>query len=391
MKFNSALSITSLALNLTLCAILSACGGGSSSKDTTDPEPQPTPEPTAPVQGQIFGPYSTGSVNEPAFVYFDLDSHSVVALTAEQATTNTEWDIAFKRSGIYLNQHQENTITAYSTGNNSDFFDAEGKPIADSFINATADTELDDYLAVTTSNVPTEEGAFVGDITSNIVDGFYNYNSSTHVVTAAEDHYFIVHSDDAFTKFNVTNITTEGRAMSEISIALGYQGVSDVEFGIAQTLTIDAALACSGDTDSIYIDFDTQQEVTVNDDWDINLPCIENNADNNSGADFIINLADDAKALQDFDNNYTSVDASAVAYYGFKDNSYSVKAFDATPWYQYNLSGGHLLWSQFDVYLINTPTSTYKLQMTSYYNEDGVSGHISFRADQLTELAGTSQ
>ena len=27
---------------------------------------------------------------------------------------------------------------------------------------------------------------FVGDVTSNIIEGFYDYNSTTHVVTAAE-------------------------------------------------------------------------------------------------------------------------------------------------------------------------------------------------------------
>ena len=385
---NNNLSTPFKLTSLALCILLTACGGGnSSSSDTTpEPTPTPTPAPTAPTQGAINGPHSTGSVSEPAFVYYDLDNSAVVELTADQATTNTDWDIAFKRSGVYLNQHSDNAIKAYATGNNSDFFDADGKAIAASFIAATAETELDAYLAIKTSDIPADETKFVGDETSNIIDSFYHYDMTTHVVTAADSHYFITHSDDAFTKFRATDITTAGRGIGQITLQTAYQGSSDAAFAVEQALVIDAALTCSGDVTHVYVDFDTNQEVTAADAWDINFPC----AADKTGADFTINIADDAQAMHDFDNNYDGVDPTAVAYYGFKENVYSVKAFDSTPWYQYGLNGGHLLWSQFDIYLIKTPTTTHKMQITSYYNSDGVSGNISFRADEVDELAGES-
>lgn len=370
--------------SLALCVLLTACGGGSSSSKDSTPTPEPTPAPTAPTQGSISGPHSTGSVSEPVFVYYDLDDKAVIELTSEQAETNTVWDIAFKRSGVYLNQHSDNAVTAYATGNNSDFFDADGKAIAASFIAATAETELADYLAVKTSDIPTDETKFVADKTSNIIEGFYNYNMTTHVVTAADRNFFIANSDNAFTKFRATSITTAGRGIGQITLQTAYQGSSDAAFAAEQELTIDAALTCSGDVTHVYVDFDTNQEVTAADNWDINFPCTADK----TGANFTINIADDAQALHDFDNKYDAVDPTAVAYYGFKNNIYSVKAFDSTPWYQYGLNGGHLLWSQFDVYLIKTPTKTHKLQITSYYNADGVSGNISFRADEVDELAG---
>ncbi len=370
--------------SLALCVFLTACGGGSSSSKDTTPTPEPTPTPTAPTQGAVSGPHTTGSVSEPVFVYYDLDNKAVIELTAEQAATNTVWDIAFKRSGIYLNQHSDNTITAFATGNNSDFFDADGKAIAASFIAATAETELADYLAVKTSDIPTDETKFIADKTSNIIEGFYNYDMTTHVVTAADSNYFIANSDNAFTKFRATDITTAGRGIGQITLQTAYQSSSDAAFAAEQELTIDAALACSGEVTHVYVDFDTNQEVTAADAWDINFPC----AADKTGADFTINIADDAQAMHDFDNSYDAVDPTAVAYYGFKDNVYSVKAFDSTPWYQYGLNGGHLLWSQFDVYLIKTPTKTHKVQITSYYDADGVSGNISFRADEVDELAG---
>ncbi len=381
MKHNPRFKLTSLAL----CAFLTACGRSSSNEKTTEVPKEP-PASTAPVQGAINGPHSTGSVSEPVFVYFDLDNKSIVELTEQQAVTNTDWDIAFKRSGVYLNQHSDNTIKAYATGNNSDFFDADGNAVADSFIAATAETELDDYLLVKVSDMPTDESMFVGDVTSNIIEGFYDYNSTTHLVTAADSHYFIVNSDDAFTKFRASSITTAGRGIGQITLQLAYQGTSDVEFAAEQELIVDASLTCSGDVSHVFVDFDTQQEVTMADAWDINLPCTADK----TGADFTINIADDSQAIHDFDNNYASLDPTAVAYYGFQSNSYSVKAFDSTPWYQYGLDGGHLLWSQFDIYLIKTPTKTHKLQLTSYYDEQGASGNISFRADEVDEEAGVA-
>ncbi|WP_159819068.1 HmuY family protein [Colwellia sp. 20A7] len=384
MKLISNLNTTFKLSSIALCVLLTACGGSSSNDSTPEVTPDPVPTPTAPTQGDISGPHSTGSVSEPAFVYYDLDNKVVVDLTAEQAETDTTWDIAFKRSGVYLNQNSDNTVKSYSTGNNSEFFDTDSNPIAESFIAATAETELDDYLAVTTNDIPADETLFVGDVTSNIIDGFYNYDSATHVVTAAETNYFIVNSDDAFTKFSTTNITTAGVAISQVTLTTAYQGSGDAEFGAEQELVIDTALTCSGDVTHVYVDFDTNQEVTSADGWDINFPCVEDK----TGADFSINIADDAQAIQDFDNGYDAVDPDSVGYYGFKENSYSVKAFDNTPWYQYALNGGHLLWSQFDIYLIKTPTKTHKLQLTSYYDEEGTSGNISFRADEVTEIAG---
>ncbi len=372
--------------SVALCFTLAACGGSSSEDVIEKIEEVIEEKDTNPVQGQIFGPHSTGSVSAPEFVYFDLETQSVVEITGDAADNNV-WDIAFKRSGVYLNQHAENTVKSYSTGHNSDFFDSEGTAINDSFINTSAELELPAYLAVTTADAPSDEAMYVADVTSNIIEGFYNYNSTTHVISPADEHYFIVNSDDAFSKFRVTDITTQGRYIGSITFATGYQGASDSAFGSEQTLTVDTALACTADVTAVYVDFDTNQEVTAADEWDIMLPC--NTTE--KAAEFAIHIAEDAQAFQDFDNNYTEISPTAVAYYGFQQDEYSVKAFDATPWYQYGLNGGHLLWSQFDIYLIKTSTATYKFQMTSYYNEEGTSGHISFRADELTELAGVAE
>jgi len=357
MKLSNTFLLISLAL------LMAACGGGSDKKTEVVIEPPVVEESV--VQGEIVGPFTTGSTAEPKFVYFDLETQAMVELTTEEAASNTVWDIAFKRTGVYLNSHADNLVSAFDTGNNSDFIDAEGNAVADSFINATAETELDEYLNVVTADIPIDDSVFVNDITSEILSDFYSYDSSTHLVSAADENYFIVNSDEAFTKFRTKSLTTDGRTIAAITLGLAYQSASDSEFSTEMELTIDAALACTSGED-IYVDFDTQQTVTSADSWDLHLPCTVDG--DISGGDFSLNIAEDAQALQDFSNYYAAIDATAVAYYGFKSNQYTVKSFDNTPWYQYGLNGGHLLWSQFSVYLIKTPTSVYKFQITSYYN-----------------------
>jgi hypothetical protein len=368
---------------LTLVLLMTACGGGSDKKNEVIVPPVVTPPAVVEkpvVQGEIFGSFSTGTTAEPAFVYFDLETQSVVELSTEEAANNSVWDIALKRTGVYLNIHADNSVSAFDTGNNASFIGDDGKAIADSFINASAETELEGYLAITTADIPEDAVVFIKDVSSEILTGFYNYDHTTHVVSAATDNYFVVNSDQAFTKFRAKTLVTAGRTLSSITLGLAHQSSTDSEFSAEIDLTIDAALVCSSDED-VYVDFAMQQLVTSADSWDLHLPCTVDG--DNKGGSFALNIAEDALAFQDFTNNYAAIDPSAVAYYGFKKNQYMVKAFDDTPWYQYGVNGGHLLWSQFNVYLIKTATSVHKFQITSYYNEEGTSGHYSFRADEV--------
>lgn len=343
----------------------------------------------APTQGAIHGPLATGSSSAPVYAYFDLETGTQLTLTEAEAAENSAWDIAFRRTSVFLNTHAENTVSAYSMGHNADWYN-EGSPIADNFTNADADAELPEYLAVTTADIPTEDGSFVADVTENIISGFYNYNFADHSVTAKPESYFIVSSDDSYTKFNVTDLTQAGFAASSITIESMHQSDVDTEFQAAQTLTLDAATICAGDVEAIYVDFAMNQEVTAADAYDLSLPC------STGGIDFSINIADDATAIQDFSNVYTAVDPAAVGFMGFKSNEYTELAFNNisdNAWYAYNPAGEanhHGIYSNFDIFQVKTATATYKLQIVSYYDMDGVSGSYMIRADEITAEAGTA-
>jgi hypothetical protein len=82
-------------------------------------------------------------------------------------------------------------------------------------------------------------------------------------------------------------------------------------------------------------------------------------------------------------DTYDGVDPEAARFYGFSEETVSEYAMSANNWYFYD-STSHLLYSQFGVYLIQAGDTTYKLQITSYYDEEGTSGAYSFRADPVS-------
>ena len=375
---------TYLALLLAMTFGLTACGSSSS-----DDTPVETPDEVTDGSGDsgdgssdgeneeatIYGPFSTGSTSEPVAVYFDLDTQTQLTLTEEEAATDTTWDIGFKRTNVFLNTNQETAVSLYFTGNNSDFYDDTGAPVPDLFLNASADSELDDYLAVTQSDIPDADAFSTDTETQMIGDTFYNYDFTTHVVTPNEETYYIVSSDSNYTKFHVTDIVTEGRGIGEITLGVMHQSVLDGQTTFAEevALTLDA-VGCS---DTVYIDFDIQQVVTQTDDWDLSIPCAD------GAGEFTLSIADDATVLRTDADTYDGVDPEAARFYGFSEETVSEYAMSANNWYFYD-STSHLLYSQFGVYLIQAGDTTYKLQITSYYDEEGTSGAYSFRADPVS-------
>ena len=375
---------TYLALLLAMTFGLTACGS-SSSDDTLVETPDEVTDGSGDSdagssdgeneEGTIYGPFSTGSTSEPVAVYFDLDTQTQLTLTEEEAATDTTWDIGFKRTNVFLNTNQETAVSLYFTGNNSDFYDDTGAPVPDLFLNASADSELDDYLAVTQSDIPDADAFSTDTETQMIGDTFYNYDFTTHVVTPNEETYYIVSSDSNYTKFHVTDIVTEGRGIGEITLGVMHQSVLDGQTTFAEevALTLDA-VGCS---DTVYIDFDIQQVVTQTDDWDLSIPCAD------GAGEFTLSIADDATVLRTDADTYDGVDPEAAQFYGFSEETVSEYAMSANNWYFYD-STSHLLYSQFGVYLIQAGDTTYKLQITSYYDEEGTSGAYSFRADPVS-------
>lgn len=323
---------------------------------------------------------STGSVSDPNFVYYDLDASEEIVLTEEEAQSNSDWDVAFRRSQIYLNRFSDPQVSLYFTGNTNEFYDSEGDPILERFINATPSTEEAGFINAEIT-IP-DEADFNGDVGESAIDGWYTYNFIAHTVTPDDERFYIVGSDEALTKFRVTELVQDGFGMSSITLSAAYQASGEEVFSEEQILTIES-IECG---DAAYIDFENLEVVTEAGAWDVMLPCSD------GLLSFDIDLADDALALND--PLYTEIDGIGAAdkpYYPWVSNIDVTFAFteygddrSGYGWGDYGVNGGHLLWPNYAIYVIKTDQAYYKFQITSYYDtETSASGSYSFRYDLL--------
>ncbi len=325
---------------------------------------------------------STGTRTEPMFAYYDLDNDEVLTLTESEAAENDDWDIAFNRTKVYLNSSAAIPTSLYFLGNTDEFYDVTtGEPVLDRFLNATAESELAAFEALDPS-IP-DDSEFNTDETVNAIEGWYNYDFVSHTVSAADDQFFIVDSDGAMTKFNVSDMAQNGMGLDSITLMVAYQASGQEVFADDQSLTL---MASDCDGDSVYIDFYTNTVVTSTEGWDLSIACV------NGLIGFEINIADDALAMNDQDQT-DQVGIPAENFFTWVPNVDTVLAYveygddrSSYGWGEYGLNGGFLLWQNFAAYIIKTDTDYYKFQITSYYDSSTLaSGAYSFRYQKLTD------
>lgn len=363
-----------------MVSILSACGGDSNNNASDDNDELPGGEEPPAVTVIEATNLSTGSVAEPVTVYYDLDTEQALTLTDAEAETNGEWDIAFNRTKVLLNRFAETPVAAYFSGNTDEFYDAEGAPIVERFINATAQTEYDGFVALEVS-IP-DESEFHSDEANPAIADWYNYDMTTHQVSADAETYFIVESDGAYSKFHVTDMVQDGFGLSSITLGIAYQPENTETFAGEQTLQLTSD-QCN---EAIYVDADTSSSVNANDDWDFAITCA------NGLIDFDINIAADARAINDpMYSNMDGVDSQSAYYFPWVSNVDVTYAFVAygdsrSPygWGNYGVNGGHVIWQNYAVYIIQTASAYYKFQITNYYDSNtDQSGTYSFRYIEL--------
>lgn len=159
------------------------------------------------------------------------------------------------------------------------------------------------------------------------------------------------------------------------------------------TLTVDA----SSSTEWAYVDLGRPaQQVTVADGptstgWDIAFQVtkvIVNGGENGPGGTLAYcicqngNPTDESVMAMTLDLEGGDFDAVTSASIPTGD-VWSATAFDESRWYRYNLAGGHQIWPTYQVYLVKRGSEVYKVQVISYYGENGENRQITFRYAQL--------
>ncbi|MGF1644633.1 MAG: HmuY family protein [Thiotrichales bacterium] len=386
------LALAALGLALAGCGSSGNNGDPAAANTTPAPAPQastPAPAPTRvePKTVQLdataggFGARPDNPLNK--FSYFSFTTGELVPLTDAEAATSTAWHIAFKRTNIQLNGGVSGpgTVKAAVADAQSDYFEADGKtPNNSVFLNATAAQELAALEAITTdAGLTYQTDRDQPNIPNNGGDnGWWAYNPQTHTVSARPGNWYVARgaAGDSYARFRVTEIEQADRS---IKLEMFIQNPGETGFAnSANTWT--AALGASGG--SKCFDFETRAEVDCTvaaATWDLQLEVSANgrswNLWTNSGV----------KGSGSRGGSFGPIDSASIGSYAsnaavpnfFVDTKSGV--FTDHSWYAYNLQGRNELWPNYRVYVVDTGTGKYKMQILSYYNDAGASGHYRLR------------
>lgn len=278
-------------------------------------------------------------------------------------TTSNAWDIAFNATRVMLNGGAAGPggVDGYCICQNASASDAQVQAM-------TAAGERPDFEAVTLADEPADDQAWDSDALDAAVSGWYAYDMTTHQVSAVPGRVWKVRGAGEapeYAKLHVTQISDGTQAGARVTIEFAVQGAAGAGLGPVQTAVLD------GRTDPVYFDFATGA-VSDASQWDIMLDgyTIRTNGgvSGSGGAGAV--LADES-----FDAMSDASDAPAQVYRGDAFGG----VFASTPWYRYDLDGNHTIFPTYDVFLIRSGTSIYKIQITGYYNTAGAARWISFR------------
>lgn len=397
-------------------AVLTGCLDSSGSSDDSNGSESGSAE-----SADFAAELSAGDI---AQVRVDASSHEsltgVNLLTGETTTdlSEGEWHIALQRYNVVMlngGLQGEGEVTAALAHAQDDFYDSEGEPHEDVFVNATPDmyeADLDypyDLQELDFSSESFEPAfgewrdwaTYRSDLPAGRPGGGY--------VTANEDHFWVVRSTegsfyavqlldndeplfdtrDSDASFDDAGITISVTAMD-----------GDGHFDLSSATELSAEL--DDPRGSIFFDLDSASFSTDESaDWDIRYTVETTSSGMGTGSVGVLRLnggvtGDGNAALHNdapfSESDMDSLDGSAQGF-SFSFSSDSVdNVFTANEWFRYGVGGGHRLSPNFRVFAIDidgdtdTEDDIVLLQAVNYYHpESGESGHITLRARLLAQ------
>ena len=374
--YKNSLNLTALILGTFL---LTACGGSDSDTDSNTGKAAENAE----TPDLAFKSMSINAASTTDWTYINLDTASEVA-AADIGTS--PWHLAFRRTAIKLNGGVSGSgnVAAALANTPEGFYNAD-EPVANTILNTTAST----HEAALTATYDLAELTFSTDTNSAKIQGWYNYDRTTHLISANTTNGWIVrHADgETYSKFTLSDASYTG-----LTVNYETQAAITTQFaGGEQTAT--GALAQGTTQLCLDLDLTSDQQVACNTaDWDlmyeVNTAARSINIWTNGGVYGTGSGAAHgtltATELADY-TSATLVGGQDISRVYSADTSGNI--FTSQLWYAYNLAGDHRLSPNFRTYLVDTDSSSasapkYTLQITNYYSL-GASGSPEIRFAQI--------
>lgn len=367
---------------------LTACGGGSNGGEPTGGGGD------GPPSASELQSLSIDATSPTDYVHVNLHSGQIVEVAA-QADTTPDWHIALRRFNVKLNGGSSGpgNVAGALVGAQDDFYD-NGTPIASRFSNATEDSErpvvMGDFTEPEASDWVSDGVTTVLRGTSATDGGWYLYNFADGTMRANPDRGWLLRSGEgnSYARMRMTGLvfdTRSGKGIEHFRFEFDVQQEGVGQF--TDQATFEGFLPPGGG--EACFDFDTDQTVgCTGTAWDLKIAFLGRSffLRSNGGVSGDGNGA----AFGPFDwpelSNYTSatMDPGGTPLAGLYTADSSSGIFSQQSWYAYNLAGQNRLWPNYRVYLIDTDRNDdtaprYALQITGYYNDAGISGHMRLR------------
>lgn len=349
-------------------AFLSACGGGGGGSDAA-PQTKPAPKPT----------------------FYKIVGDSAQKVEVENQKQSKDWDFGFLRTNVLVNSGDAGAgnVQVALAAPQAEFYDEHGKANVQVFKDAIANSAAETaWTSVTDKNTIAALKYSAPKDAARIGKGWYSYDMDTHTVSPKPGIGYIVRSStgDSYARMRIVSLkTTPARKVGSIEIEFAVQAAGQSVFGAPATKKYDL-------TSHQCIDFDTQTVVScAGKDWDLQLKGFEFwvNSPITGGKGAVafgsaMPLTGSKYAL----DKLTSGTAAPLNMASHYVSDAPAGVFESNSWYEYNLEKKHRIWPNYRVYVLRTGKTEaeyhyYKFQITSYYNEQGISGAHQFRVAEV--------
>lgn len=375
-------------------ALLTACGGGgggSGSGGTDDSGDNGSQDPS-------FSSLIVDASATDSYTYLNLSTGQLVDVENTESLASSTWHIAFQRNRIKLNggASGEGNVAASLAVEQDDFYDDQGEPDTSVFLNATPDSEEEHLLGqiaadgleyVQDAKLAALSGS--GEMTGTTMNmGWYNYDVASHVLSVNRENGWIVRSAEGTSYAKLTATALDYDRTGSLTVTFNFDVEPSAGDGFTTVATFNADVPATGGQQCFDFDSNAVADCSGST-WDAMLEV--NGRDLHIWTNGGITGSGNAGVVGPFDQDELATYDSGG---DLPDVLYTTDAggglFLDNPWYAYNLSGGHKLWPNYRVYVIDTDTEDasaprFKLQVTNYYSDAGASGYPNIRFMQLEE------
>lgn len=325
-----------------------------------------------------------------------------------QDLESDDWHIALQRyDNVLLNGGVKGggSVEAALAHEQADFYDGDGDPVENVFVNATPDMyEADLLYPYDPAELDFDGESFLPAFGEWSDWANYNHASGGYVY-ADEDHYWVVQGTEG--SYFVVQLVDDGDALfftrdsdatfEDAAITLSITPISgDGSFDLNDATQVKAEL--DDPRGSVYIDLDTgTYSTSATSDWDIRYTVETSSSGMGTGSVGVLLLnggvlSEEGAALHT-ESPFTESEIGTLdgtdPGFGFAFESDSVdNVFTQNEWFRYGVAGGHRMHPNYRVFAVelndDEGDDIVLVQATRYYHpESGTSGHVTLRARLL--------